>query len=194
VSEQANGNNQAGDQKSADQAPAVETPADETVELRKQVEENKNRWLRTQAELENFRKRVARQMEEEQRYASVPLLRDLLPVWDNTLRAVEAAEKAPEAAKVVEGFRMVAGQLERVLQQHNCQRIDALFKPFDPHRHEAITQQPSADYPANTVIFVVRDGFQVHDRVIRPSQVIVSTAVPGAAQAAADEAFRQQGN
>jgi molecular chaperone GrpE len=70
--------------------------------------------------------------------------------------------------------------LERVLEQHHCTRIKALHEPFDPHKHQAISQQPSAEYPPNTVLLVAQEGFQFHDRVIRPSQVIVSTAAPAA--------------
>jgi molecular chaperone GrpE len=151
-------------------------------ELRGELEEVKDRSLRAQAELENYRKRVARQMEEERRYASFPLLADLLSVWDNTARAIEAAEKTPDVAKLLEGFKMVAGQLERVLATHHCKRIEALHQPFDPHRHQAISQQPSAEFPPNTVLLVAQEGFLFHDRVIRPSQVIVSSAPPAPAE------------
>jgi molecular chaperone GrpE len=147
-------------------------------ELRDELEEVRDRSLRAQAELENYRKRVTRQMEEERRYANLSLLGDLLPVWDNTVRAIEAAAKTPDVATLLEGFKMVAGQLERVLATHHCKRIEALHQPFDPHRHQAISQQPSADYPPNTVILVAQEGFLFHERVVRPSQVIVSSAPP----------------
>jgi molecular chaperone GrpE len=155
------------------------------IDLRNELEEVKDRSLRAQAELENYRKRVTRQMEEERRYASLPLLADLLPVWDNTGRAMEAAERTPDVAKLLEGFRMVAAQLERVLATHDCRRIEALHQPFDPHRHQAISQQPSAEFPPNTVLLVAQEGFLFHDRVIRPSQVIVSSAPPASPEASA---------
>jgi molecular chaperone GrpE len=148
------------------------------AELRGELEEVKDRSLRAQAELENYRKRVARQMEDERRYASVSLLTDLLPVWDNTVRAIEAAEKTSDVAKLLEGVKMVAAQMERVLESHHCKRIEALHQPFDPHRHQAISQQPSAEFPPNTVLLVAQEGFVFYDRVIRPSQVIVSSAPP----------------
>lgn len=157
-------------------------PADlgpsEIERLREELAQAQDRALRTQAELENYRKRVARQMEEERRYASLPLIRDLLPVWDSVGRAIEAAQTAPETAGLLEGFKMVAGQLESVLQQHHCRKIDALGEPFDPNLHQAICQQPSGEHPANTVLGVTQTGFRLHDRVVRPSQVIVSAAVP----------------
>jgi molecular chaperone GrpE len=175
---------QAGQQANADSAASTdillgeEELNREMSDLRNELEEVKDRSLRAQAELENYRKRVARQMEEERRYANLSLLADLLPVWDNTVRAIEAAEKTPDVAKLLEGFKMVAGQLERVLAMHHCTRIQALHEPFDPHRHQAISQQPSAEHPPNTVLLVAQEGFLFHDRVVRPSQVIVASAAP----------------
>ncbi|MFH1265029.1 MAG: nucleotide exchange factor GrpE [Planctomycetota bacterium] len=152
--------------------------ANEIDRLRAELEEAKDQTLRIRAELENYRKRAARQMQEELRYANMPLIRDLLPVWDNVGRAIEAAEKTHETASLLEGFKMVAGQLESVLERHHCTRIEALEEPFDPNLHEAICQQPSRAHPANTVLQVTQTGFRLHDRVVRPSQVIVSAAVP----------------
>jgi len=152
--------------------------ANEFDRLRVELEEAKDQTLRIRAELENYRKRAARQMQEELRYANMPLIRDLLPVWDNVGRAIEAAEKTHETACLLEGFKMVAGQLESVLERHHCTRIEALEEPFDPNLHEAICQQPSGAHPANTVLQVTQTGFRLHDRVVRPSQVIVSAAVP----------------
>jgi len=159
--------------------------------LHADLEEAKDRALRSQAELENYRKRVARQMEEERRYANVSLIRDLLPVWDNMGRAIEAAEKTHETASLLEGFKMVAAQLETVLERHHCVKIDALEKPFDPNLHDAICQQPSDEHPVNTVLQVTQTGFRLHDRVIRPSQVIVSTAVPQTAKPPEGDQARQ---
>ena len=142
--------------------------------LQAELQQAKDRALRCQAELENYRKRMQRQLEEERRYANLPLLRDLLPVFDNVHRAVEAGERAANGAGLLEGVRLVAQQLEGVLAKYNCVAVEALHEPFDPHQHEAISQQPSAEHPPNTVLGVTQTGFQLHDRVIRPSQVIVS--------------------
>jgi len=156
-------------------APPKEWDEGRTAQLRAELEEAKDRALRYQAELENYRKRAARQIEEERRYASMGLMRDLLPVWDNTIRAIEAAEKTRDIDGLVAGIKMVADQLERALQRHDCARIAALHHPFDPHLHQAISQMPSPDFEPNTVIAVAQEGFQLHDRVVRPSQVIVAS-------------------
>jgi molecular chaperone GrpE len=146
--------------------------------LRARLEEAKDRALRSQAELENYRKRAAREMAEQHRYANLLLMRDVLPVLDNMDRAIEAAEKTHDTSSLLEGVKMVARQLADVLEQHHCVRIDALNEPFDPHRHEAISQQPCDEHPVGTVLQVIQAGYQLHDRVVRPSQVIVSAAEP----------------
>ena len=166
----------------------AESVEKEIQRLRVELDETQDRALRIQAELENYRKRVAREMQEERRYANLPVFRDLLPVWDNIQRAIEAAERTHQTASLLEGFKMVAGQLESVLRQHHCQRIEAMGEPFDPHLHEAISQQPSDAHSPNTVTAVAQTGFRLHDRVVRPAQVIVSTAAPGEKQTPETEA------
>ena len=147
------------------------------TELSKELEDARDRVLRAQAELDNYRKRARREIEDAGRFANLPLMRDLLPVLDNISRAVKAADAAHDLASLLEGVKMVEGQLETVLRQNHCKKIDALGLPFDPHLHQAISAQPAKGSEPNTVIQVVQDGYQVHDRVVRPAQVIVSTSV-----------------
>jgi molecular chaperone GrpE len=135
----------------------------------------RDRNLRLRAELENVRSRSSREIAENLKYASLPLVRDLLPVLDNVDRALEAATKAGESGPLVEGFRLVRQQLINVLSQHNFREIPAQGEAFDPQFHAAILQQPSDEVPANHVMMVTQSGYQVHDRVVRPSQVIVSS-------------------
>jgi len=181
--------NRSADEQDAANSPAADDPAVEESlasdvldaggeDLRAELADAKDRALRSQAELENYRKRVARQSEEDRRYAEMRLIRDLLPVWDNMGRAIEAAEKANEADSLLEGFKMVIRLLEEVLTGHHCIRIEALDEPFDPHLHEAISQQPSENHAPGTVSHVTQTGFLLHDRVVRPSQVVVSSAPP----------------
>jgi molecular chaperone GrpE len=171
TSSNAHGQSAQGD---AAQATAAETQ--DEGHLQTQVAEANDRALRARAELDNYRKRVQREIEDERRFAAQPLLGELLPVIDNVQRAITAAEKSPEGAGLLEGFKMVARQLEDVLARHGCRRIEAAGRPFDPHLHQAIAQQPSGDVPPGTVLLVAQDGYQLHDRVIRPSHVIVSKA------------------
>lgn len=159
------------------------------AELEAQVHEANERALRSHAELENYRKRAQREMADERKYAVVPLVRDLLPVVDNLERAIEALQtrssregEAPaepsqrgEVSSLLDGVQLVAAQLEAVLKQHQCERIPAVGETFDPNLHQALAQEPSDNHPAGAVSRVTQAGYKLHDRVIRPSQVFVST-------------------
>ena len=175
--------NPPGDLGDAGFAAALEAGEVEVSRLRVDLEDAADRLLRAQAELDNYRKRVRREIEDERRYATLHLLRDLLPVVDNIQRAIAAAEKSPTGGSLLDGVRLIAQALETALAQHNCKRIDALHKPFDPAFHQAISQQPSADYPADSVVLVAQDGYTLYDRVVRPAQVIVSTSNSGVGSA-----------
>jgi molecular chaperone GrpE len=137
-----------------------------------------DRALRLQAEMQNLRSRTSREIADERRYAALPVLRDLLPVVDNIDRAIEAAEKAGEAENLLEGFRLVRQQLMTTLNRHQCEPIAADGLPFDPNFHQAILQQPSSQVPAGHVMMVTQSGYKLHDRVVRPAQVIVSSGPP----------------
>jgi molecular chaperone GrpE len=153
---------------------AFEASEEQISKLRADLEDASDRVLRAQAELDNYRKRARRELEDERRYASMPLLRDLLPVVDNIQRAIDAAEKSPQASGLLDGIKLVAQSLVSVLAKHDCKKIEALGQPFDPAFHEAISQQPSAEYEPNTVTLVAQDGYTLYERVVRPAQVIVS--------------------
>ncbi|NCY01768.1 MAG: nucleotide exchange factor GrpE [Planctomycetia bacterium] len=147
------------------------TPPETLAELLGQAEE---RLLRTQAELENFRKRARREYEDALRYREIDLLRDLLPVLDTVRRAIDAAATTADVDSLRAGFRMTAQQLEKVLDSHGCKPIETDGKPFDPTVHEAILQQSVPGVAAGTVVGVASHGYRLHDRVVRPAQVIVS--------------------
>jgi len=136
----------------------------------------KDRVLRLQAEMENLRSRTAREILNERRYASLPLIRDLLPAIDNMNRAIEAAApQSEEATRLLEGFELVRQMMIGILKQHQCIEIEALGVLFNPEVHEAILQQPSDETPANHIMQVTEVGYQLHDRVVRPAKVIVSS-------------------
>lgn len=144
--------------------------------LESQVTELKDKNLRLLAELENTRGRMQRELSESLRYAAMPLIRDLLPVYDNLLRAIQSAGDA--TGGIVDGVKMVAQQFEQALERQGCKKIPAVNEMFDPNLHEALLHQPSAEHPAMTVILEYAPGFVLHDRVVRPSKVIVSSGPP----------------
>ena len=130
--------------------------------------------LRAQAELANFRKRSLRELGDQRKFASLPLMRDLLPVMDNLDRAIQAAEQNESSAGLLDGVKMVAQQLLTILEQHQCKRIDARGSTFDPNMHEAIGQLHCDTQPPGRVAEVALEGYQLHNRVVRPPQVFVS--------------------
>jgi len=168
-----------------DDSTSEETSADVRIaQLAAEANEAKDRALRAQAELDNVRKRLRKEMEDERRYALMPLVNDLLPVVDNIGRAVAAAEKdsakSGDVSSLLTGVKLVAQQLEAVLSRHHTVKIEAQGKPFDPNVHAAIMQQPTDEYAPGTVVMVAQEGYQLHDRVVRPAQVIVSSTPPTA--------------
>ena len=158
-----------------------ETAGDETVvsrdeemeSLRRTAEEADKRVLQAQAEAENFRKRMRRDFEDQLRYASLPMVADLLQVRDNLLRAIDAAETGDDGLK--EGVQMVVKMLDDTLAKYGITEIAAEGQSFDPNVHEAISQMESPSHESGEIVHVATAGFKMHDRVIRPSQVVVAS-------------------
>ena len=127
---------------------------------------------RKQAELENYRKRAAREQERLVAHANERLVRELLPVLDDLERTLEAAERHEEAA-LVDGVRLVERSLRAVLDREGVVEISA-DGPFDPHVHEAMLTQPGEGAEQGTVLEVLQRGYRVGDKVVRPARVIVA--------------------
>lgn len=154
-------------------APTVSEQLQSALAERDQYKE---KWARALADLENFRKRVYREMDDERKYQSLPMLKSLLPVFDGLDRAVFAASQSKNFDDLLNGVVMTIKQLESALAGLGAKPIQAQGQPFDPNMHEAISQAPSEDYPPMTVLHDVERGYTLHDRVVRPTKVIVSTA------------------
>jgi molecular chaperone GrpE len=154
----------------------VEVVDEDSVEsLKSKLSEMEKLALRYQADLDNFRKRTRSQTNEQIKYAAMPLLTELLESVDNLNRATEAAQTESEGSGLLQGVTMVATQLQGLLEKNGCQVIESVGQPFDPNCHQAVQMQPSEEHPANTVMHEIRTGYKLHDRVIRPAQVFVST-------------------
>ena len=134
------------------------------------------KWARARADLENYRKRMQREMEEDRKYAILPLLKALLPALDGLDRALHSAQQSKNAEELITGIDMVTKQFDAALKAVGVLPVEAQGQPFDPNVHEAIQQVPSADHPPMTVLQDVERGYVLHDRVVRPSKVIVSSA------------------
>lgn len=156
--------------------PSQGSSAARSPSVDERVAEAERQVLQARAELENFRKRMQRDSELQLKYAHMPLVRDLLEVVDNLHRAAEAAQgEAANADGLRKGVEMVLQQLAGVLDKYGCKRIRAVGTEFDPNHHEAIAQMPSEEHPSGHVAQEVAVGYRLHDRVVRPSSVIVST-------------------
>ncbi len=164
--------------------PEATTPfdtAEETLEQRHQAviaerDDYLDKWTRSRAELENYRKRIQKEMDEDRKYAVLPLLRGLLTPLDNLDRAIQSAKQSKNVDELLTGIEMVVKQFETALTNAGVTTIQSTGQPFDPNQHEAIQQVPSADQPPMTVLQDVERGYVLHDRVVRPSKVIVSSA------------------
>jgi molecular chaperone GrpE len=143
--------------------------------LRQQLQEAETKALRYQADLDNFRRRTRREVDEQLKYAPLPLMSELVDLLDNLHRALDVASSDSGSNGLVEGVKMVAAQFSETLHQNGCKPIEALNQKYDPNLHQAVQMLPHPEVPADHISHVFRAGYQLHDRVIRPSQVVVST-------------------
>lgn len=165
----------------AEESNAAPTPANGGSELdRLQTERDSffELWRRTQAELDNYRKRVQREAELASKFASLPLIRDLLPALDNVNRTVQAAETASNMGDLIQGLQMVLRQFNDAFAMHSAKPIKAVGEMFDPNLHQAVQQIPTNDHPPMTVIQELERGYTLDDRVIRPTKVLVAAPLP----------------
>lgn len=148
------------------------------VEKEKEANENYDRLLRTAAELENLKKRVAREKEEWTKYANEELIKAILPFIDNLERAVNHAEKVVDTGVLIEGVRLTIQQLLQSLAKFGLSTFESVGKPFDPAFHEAMLVVESDKYEPNHVVEEFQKGYILNDRVIRPAMVSVSKPPP----------------
>jgi molecular chaperone GrpE len=136
----------------------------------------KDQVLRSMADLDNFRRRAARDKEDTRRSAAAALIEDLIPAVDNLRLGLQAAMQAhPEAKAVIDGIKLIADQLRGVLRQHGLKEVEPLGEPFDAKFHEAVAQQASASVPEGQVLQVLRPGYLLNDRLLRAASVVLSS-------------------
>ncbi len=166
-----------------EQIPEQEEDASKTVEeLTRQLDlantkatENWDKFLRTQAEMENLRRRTERDLQNAHKFGLENIIKDLLPVIDSLELGIQAAVgDSPELVKLREGSILTLKQFLSVLEKFNCMAIDPVGKVFDPEKHQAMSMQPSADAEPNTVVTVFQKGYLLNDRLVRPAMVVVA--------------------
>lgn len=166
----------------SDTAKAAETKVDAGEEEPPVVDD---RFLRLQADFENYRRRVLREKDELYRRANEDLMEELLPVLDHLELAFSSTGEAHKHDPVVEGFRLVADQLMNALGKFGLTPIETEGQAFDPNVHEAILHMPSDDVDENYIISQARGGYKLGERLLRASQVVVSSG-PSAETSPAD--------
>ena len=135
---------------------------------------NMDRCLRAFAEFENYRRRSQKERDDERKFAPQDFMRDLLPVLDNLHRAVDAAKAGSSVTDLIKGVEMTLKMVDEALAKNGATAIPAVGQQFDPTRHAALTQIPTKEHPPMTVLQEVERGYLLHDRVLRPSRVIVA--------------------
>jgi molecular chaperone GrpE len=171
-------------------AAELESARGEIASLRAEVAELNEKYLRKLADEVNFRKRMAREKEETQKYAVASLLGDLIPIMDDFDRGISSSDVSKSFDQLHEGVAMIRKQLSQMLEnKYALQRFEPKGKPFDPNRHEALFAEPS-DVEEPMVSEVYLPGYALHDRVLRTAKVRVK--IPGAKkpvpEAGADQA------
>ncbi len=142
-----------------------------------QVQDHYDRLLRLSAEFDNYKKRVTREMRDLAKYANEKLIIDLLTVVDNLERAIDsAAQDSGADDALVQGVHLTLNEISKILERNRVEPVKALGEPFDPNFHQAMMQKEVEDQPANTVIQEMQKGYVIHDRLLRPSMVVVSKA------------------
>lgn len=155
-------------------AAQAESAADALTAAEAKAQENWNSYMRAVAELDNYRKRTDREIDNARKFAIERFAQELLTVGD----ALEAGIKAGAASPgpVLEGAQATLKELNRAFEKAGIKLIDPLGQPFDPNWHEAMVAQESRDAPANTVLAVIQKGYSLSGRLLRPARVIVSKA------------------
>ena len=156
-------------------ASVVEEEENKEPSLEEQVAEWRERAIRSAADLENFRKRMEREKGEARRYANQSLLEELLPVLDNFHMGLDAASADAESM-IFRGMEMVKKQLDDFLSGQGVEEVSAEGEMFDPAVHEAVSQEDCEASPEGSVLRVVRRGFKMGERLLRPANVVVSRA------------------
>lgn len=147
------------------------------AELQERIQKLTDALARTKADSANLQRRAAIEQVETRTYAKAEVMKSLLGVLDDFDRALAATESEQDSDALVKGVRLVYDNMLRALTAHGLAPIDALHQPFDPSIHEALVQQPNDEHPPGTVIEQVARGYRLHDRLLRPAQVVVAKAV-----------------
>ncbi|HWA24410.1 MAG TPA: nucleotide exchange factor GrpE [Lacunisphaera sp.] len=142
---------------------------------RKEAAANYDRYMRAVADLENFRKRTIREKDELRQFAAANVVEDIIPILDNLSLGLAAARQQTDVKAIVDGVGLVLEQFKAALAKHGLKEINPQGQPFDPNQHDCISHQPSSEVPEEKVSQVVRLGYSLNGRLVRPASVVVSS-------------------
>ena len=154
------------------------------TELQAEVDGNKDKMLRTVAEMENLRRRTAKEVADAKTYSAANFARDMLSVSDNLRRAIEAVPEEAKAAgdkgflALIEGVEMTERSMLSTLEKNGVKKLSPINEKFDPNFHQAMFEVPNPEVPNNTVCEVIQDGYKIGQRVLRPAMVGVAKGGP----------------
>lgn len=167
--------------KASPETATADSPRDETSELLRKLDEmtaeanaQRERYLRSVADLENFRKRALRDRDDARQRGVAAVLEDCIGVLDNFRLGLQAARQHEEAKAIVDGFAMVLNQFESLLRNHGVEEIAPHGEAFDPNFHESVAHMPHPEIPDGHVSEVHRVGYRHQERLLRPASVVVS--------------------
>ncbi len=159
----------------SDTADSGKSLQERLEQAEKDTKEHYDRLLRISAEFENYKKRMVREKEDYRKFANETLLKALLPVVDNLERAIQAVDEKDRAENpLVKGVEMTLSEILKVFEKFAVKPVSALKEPFDPTYHQAVMQEETDQHPDNTVVKELQKGYLLHDRLLRPSMVVVS--------------------
>lgn len=161
----------------AEPAPAPSAPGLEgqLATAKQEAAANYDRYMRAMADLENYRKRTIREKDELRQFAAANVMEDLIPILDNLGLGLAAARQQTDVKAVADGINLVLEQLKGTLTKHGLKEINPQGQAFDPNLHDCISHQPSADVAEEKVSQVVRPGYSLNGRLLRPASVVVSS-------------------
>lgn len=156
-------------------AAPIEQLAEQLTAAMQRAEQYRDQALRTQAEMENLRRRTEKEIQDARKFALERFAKDLLVVLDSLELGIQAAVgDSPEVVKHREGSELTLKQFLQVLEKHNVRPVEALGQKFDPALHQAMTVDPTADAEPNTVVKVFQKGYTLNDRLLRPAMVVIA--------------------
>ena len=165
---------------SANAAPAADEAAAALASKEKELKETYDRLLRATAEFENYKKRMAREMDEFRKYANQSLLKEMLSIVDHIELALQAAAGSGSQKTIADGLALTLKELQRILERFNVTPVESAGLPFNPEVHEAILREPSDSAPENTIVREMQKGYMINGRLLRPALVVV--AAPASAK------------